>query len=250
MTVCPPSANFSSIRPRPSVIPGIVSVAPTRSRLLPKISGELSVRSPIGLRSQLPNVSRWRSGSVLQGKRCSSVCYVSGNNNADKADKPSSWNPFEKGVGVEDILRQQMQKKEYADGGSGGGGGLFGGGNDGRGDSGDSEGDDLQEMMHEFWQVILATVGFIFLYMLIIDGEEITRMGKDILKFIFTRKKSIRLTRTLDNWGNFFKRLGVKERKDPYWLERAILRTPTWWDGPSKYRRNPRERLAPRYESY
>lgn len=37
-------------------------------------------------------------------------------------------------------------------------------------------------------------------------------------------------------WGRFYKMLTEKKEYDPYWLERAIINTPTWWDSPEKYR--------------
>ncbi|GAA0155906.1 hypothetical protein LIER_38179 [Lithospermum erythrorhizon] len=225
MSVCPTLTNFTFICPHPNN------------------SGDLSFHT------KRPNISLRLSSFVVKGNRCSSICYFSATNNADNADKPSSWNPFEKGLGIEDVLRQQMQKNEYADGGSGGGN-RFGGGNGGSGPGGGDSEDEFQEMFQEFFQVILGTAGFIFLYMLIIDGEEITTMAKDILKFIFTRKKSIRLTRTMDQWQNFFEQLGQKEQVDPYWLEREIVGTETWWDGPSKFRRSTRSRSRASYESY
>lgn len=61
--------------------------------------------------------------------------------------------------------------------------------------------------------------------------------ARDILKFIFLRQKSIRLRRTMAKWERFFKSLTAKKQVDPYWLEKEIIRTTTWYDSPAKYRR-------------
>lgn len=63
---------------------------------------------------------------------------------------------------VQDVLRDQIRKGEYADeGGSGGGSG--GGGGAGGGGSGDSEDEELDGLLDEIQQVVLATLAFIFL---------------------------------------------------------------------------------------
>ncbi|KAG9129892.1 hypothetical protein Leryth_007039 [Lithospermum erythrorhizon] len=216
MALCSPSTNLTFIRPHPNAY-----VGPACTRLLPKTSGELSFRSPSCLHTKIPNVSLRLSNTALKGNRHSPVCYFSRNNNADKADEPSPWNTLEKGMEIEDVLRYQMERKEYADDGRGSGSWFGGGGSWFRGGrwrgGGGSEDDGFREMLHEYWQVILATAGFVFLYMLLIEGEAITRMGKDILKFIFTGKKSIRLARTMDFWQNLFLQL-VWRRKSPMTL--------------------------------
>lgn len=83
----------------------------------------------------------------------------------------SPWKALENAVGnfkkdqsIEDLLRQQIQKQEYYDGG-GSSGKPPGGGSGGDG-SGESEDEGLSGMWDEFVQVILATMGFIFLVLL------------------------------------------------------------------------------------
>jgi len=88
-----------------------------------------------------------------------------------KSTQNSPWKSIEKAIGkfkgessIEDVLRRQIEKGVYYDSGGGGvkppGGGNSGGGPDG---SGESEEESLAGMWEENIQVILATLGFIFL---------------------------------------------------------------------------------------
>ncbi|KGN65868.1 hypothetical protein Csa_023343 [Cucumis sativus] len=148
-----------------------------------------------------------------------------------------------KGRSVEDVLRQQIEKKEFYDGGDGGKRPPGGGGGSGGGDSGDggedsssgSEDYSLTGIMDEILQVILATLGLVFVYIYILSGEELSRLAKDYIKYLFGGSKSVRLKRAMYNWGKFYQSLMKKKKYDQYWLEKAILSTPTWWDNPDKY---------------
>lgn len=74
-----------------------------------------------------------------------------------------------KGQSIEDVLRQQIQKGEYFDNGGsgarppGGSGGGGGGGGDSPDETDGPEEESFAEMLDENLQVILATLGFIFL---------------------------------------------------------------------------------------
>ncbi|CAK9327611.1 unnamed protein product [Citrullus colocynthis] len=173
------------------------------------------------------------------------IVSLFGSKGKDSGDGGSPWKAFDKvvenfkkGRSVEDVLRQQIEKKEFYDGGDGGKRPPSGGGGDGSGDSSSgSEDDSLAGIMDETLQVVLATLGFIFLYIYIINGEELTRLAKDYIKYLLGGSKSVRLKRWMYQWGRFYQKLTEKKQYDEYWLEKAIINTPTWWDHPDNYRR-------------
>lgn len=74
-------------------------------------------------------------------------------------------------------------------------------------------------------------------YIYIISGEELTRLAKDYIKYLFGGTESVRLKRALNHWRRFYKQLTEKKETDKYWLEKEIINTPTWWDSPEKYHR-------------
>ncbi|KAL5848384.1 hypothetical protein ACOSQ4_006397 [Xanthoceras sorbifolium] len=177
------------------------------------------------------------------------VCLMGGKDRAQ--DEGAAWKAFgkamenfSKGQSIEDVLRQQMENKEYYVGGNGGknpprgGGGGNGGGRDGSGGSGD------EGVMHETMQVILATIGFIFLYIYIIRGEELTRLGKDYIRYLYGGHKSIRLKNAMYSWERFWKQLREKMVYDKNWLEKLIINTQTWYNSPEKYRHMFRSHMA------
>lgn len=73
-------------------------------------------------------------------------------------------------------------------------------------------------------------------YIYIVSGEELIKLAKDYLKYVFKGTESVRLKRAMYQWGRFFQKLTEKKQYDPYWLEKEIINTPTWWDSPEKYR--------------
>ncbi|XP_047947784.1 uncharacterized protein LOC125193892 [Salvia hispanica] len=198
-------------------------------------------------KAKTPKLPLNLTSATSRYQRATTVCLFGGKGKPDNGNEGSPWKAIENAVGnlkkepsVEELLRQQIQKNEfYDDGGSSGkppgggdGGGGFGGG---FGGFGEAEDGGLAGMWDEFSQVILATMGFIFLYIYIIEGEEITVLAKDLLRFLFKRQMSIRLRRLVEEWQDFFQSMKDKPAYDPYWLEREILSTTTWYDHPAKY---------------
>ncbi|XP_050214797.1 uncharacterized protein LOC126665904 [Mercurialis annua] len=167
------------------------------------------------------------------------VCLFGGKDKSE-GNKEPSWS-FEKvmqnfkGQSVEDVLNQQIKKQEFYDGGSGKIPPRDGGGSGGDG-SGGSEDGGLAGVMDETLQVVLATIGFIFLYVYIINGEELTRLAKDYIKYLLKGSQSVRLRRAMNKWKKFYQQLTEVELVDKFWLEKAIVNTPTVYNSPSKYR--------------
>lgn len=78
---------------------------------------------------------------------------------------------------------------------------------------------------------------FLFLqYIYIIRGEELFRLAKDYVTYLFNRRKSVRLERAMYAWKRFFKGLTRKKVPKRYTLEKIIRTTPTWYYSPRGYR--------------
>lgn len=168
-----------------------------------------------------------------QHKRCTRVCANGGKGNSDSGDEAFSWDSLKKAMGglgkqpsIEEMLRKQIENNEFV--GEGGGGNPPSSGGDG---SGGSEDGDFSSALDEFLQVVMATIGFIFVYVMLIRGEELTRLARDYIKYLFGGKMSMRLERCMSDWRKFYDSiLWIPPRED--WLERAIVATPTWWYNP------------------
>ncbi|KAL7129701.1 hypothetical protein ABFS83_13G085500 [Erythranthe nasuta] len=202
------------------------------------------ISSSTFLGTKLPKIPLKLTSATYKYQQAATVCLFGGKGKAGNENEASPWKALENAVGnfkkdqsIEDLLKQQIQKQEYYDdGGSGGKPPGGGGGDGGGGGSGVPEDESLSGMWDEFVQVILGTLGFVFLYFYIIEGEEITVIVKDFLKFVFKRQKSIRLRRLMDQWKRFFQKMKEKPEYDPYWLEREIFNTNTVYDSPLKYK--------------
>ncbi|KAG1331287.1 hypothetical protein COCNU_02G012550 [Cocos nucifera] len=70
-----------------------------------------------------------------------------------------------------------------------------------------------------------------------IRGEELTRLARDYIKYLFGAKESLRLKRAMYNWHKFWENITRKEVLREGWLERAIVKTPTWWHKPKQLAR-------------
>ncbi|KAL0352866.1 UNVERIFIED_CONTAM: hypothetical protein Sangu_0867900 [Sesamum angustifolium] len=195
------------------------------------------------LGTKLPKISLKLTPTTTRHQRAGVVCLFGGKGKSENGNETSPWKALEKAVdnfkkdtSIEDVLRQQIEKQEYYDDGGNDGKRPGGGGGDGDGDY-ESKDDDFSGMRDEFLQVFFATMAFIFVYIYIIDAEEVTVLAKDLTRYLFRRQQSIRLRRLMNRWKRFFERMKKREVfDDPYWLEREILNTPTWYDSPAKYR--------------
>ncbi|RDX87363.1 hypothetical protein CR513_31170, partial [Mucuna pruriens] len=186
---------------------------------------------------------------VSQSRKPLHICLAGGKGMMGNDDENSPWKSIEKaiekfkGQSIENVLRRQIEKGEYYDSGGGGANPPGGGGSSGSGGNdpdgfGESEDESFAGMWEENLQVILATLGFIFLYIYIITGEELTKLARDYIKYLFGGSQTVRLKNAMYQLGLLYQSIKpVKvEEEDEYWLEKAILNTPTWWHDPADYR--------------
>ncbi|RWW43071.1 hypothetical protein BHE74_00051302 [Ensete ventricosum] len=170
--------------------------------------------------------------------RCAPV-YASGRKgDSGSENEPFSWETLKKAVGgftfrreltVQDMLRQRAQERQF-DGN--GGDGISGGGDGGGGGSGGPENEGFAGQFDELLQVIMAVAVVVLLYVLMISGEELTRLVRDYIKYLFGVKPSVRLTRAMKKWRKFYRKIAWKGVVREDWLEREIVATPTWWHKP------------------
>ncbi|CAA2938146.1 Hypothetical predicted protein [Olea europaea subsp. europaea] len=166
--------------------------------------------------TELLKISMKRTSATFMHQQSAPVCLFGGKGKNENEASP--WKALEKAMGnlkkeqsVEDVLKQQIQKQEYFM---------------------------MIEAMVENLQLVVMEVVAMALYIYIIDGADITVLARDYIKFLFGGQKSYRLKRAMYQWKKFFQTLTEKqEDDDPYWLEREIINTPTWYDSPVKYRR-------------
>ncbi|KAK9068940.1 hypothetical protein SSX86_013056 [Deinandra increscens subsp. villosa] len=185
------------------------------------------------------NVVQKASGSCYQ--QCTPVCSFGGKGESKNGNEASPWKSIEKAMSsfkkepsLEDVLRQQMEKKDYYDGDppSGGGGGGSGGG----GGFGGTDDEGFAGILDDILQVTLAIFALIVLYLYIIAGDQVMLFIKDTFDFLLGRKGP-RLRTIMYEFAQFYQKCRAKVPYDPYWLEKEIISTPTWWDSPEKYRR-------------
>lgn len=113
---------------------------------------------------------------------------------------------------IEDLLREQIEKQEFYSGGDagnnkppkhGGGGGF-----------GDWYNSKFSEFRDESIQVILATIGFVFLYLCIVRGYELTWLSLDFIRYLCGGQSSRRLMRAFYTWEEFWNRILRKEKAE------------------------------------
>ncbi|CAH9055213.1 unnamed protein product [Cuscuta epithymum] len=217
----------------------------TKSRF--PVSLRLNKSSTIYLTARLPKLSLNVVAGTSTSTQSGPVCLFGGRTKSGNVDEGipkevvGNFMGSLKEQSIEDVLRQQIKKKEFYDDGGSGKGGFGGrgggGGKDGKDGSGGSEGENISDMFDEVMQAVLATLGFIFLYIYILEGEDINRYTKDIIKVMFGGKKSLRLQRLAEKWKRTLKKMSETKKMNPYWLEHAIMKTQTWYDSPAIYKK-------------
>ncbi|KAL2331007.1 hypothetical protein Fmac_018588 [Flemingia macrophylla] len=185
---------------------------------------------------------------ILRSRKPLHICLAGREGKMGNDDENSPWKSIEQAIGkfkgqsIKEVLRRQIEKGEYYDSGGGGVKPPGGGGNSGSGGgspdgSGESEEESPSGMWEENLQVILATLGFIFLYIYILTGEELLKLVRDYIKYLFSGSESVRLKNAMYELGILYGSImAKKEEEEEYWLEKAILGTPTWFHDPADYR--------------
>ncbi|OMO89203.1 hypothetical protein COLO4_19851 [Corchorus olitorius] len=237
-----PRINNGATLLKPQFLPSYPYIVCFNAKLPVSNSLKLFASTPRCQQQFAPLLKHKRFLSFSKCRPGAAVCKLGGEDKSADNSQGSPWKAIEKAIGnfgkqqsIEDVLRQQMEKEEYYDEGSGkppGGGGGNGGSGDG---SGGSEDEGFFGILDETLQVILATIGFILVYVYIISGEELGRLAKDYIKFLFGGNKSVRLKRAMNKWRRFFENLKEKKESDELWLEKAIITTPTWLCHPCCY---------------
>ncbi|RAL42735.1 hypothetical protein DM860_009242 [Cuscuta australis] len=230
-------------------IPSCQSAFPARKSGFP-VSLILNKLSSADLVAMLPKLSLNVAASTSTYKRSAHVCLFGGKTKSGNGNDAAPGDTVEnlmgsvnKGQSIEDVLRQQIKSQEFYDGGGsgtgkGGFGGGGGGGKFGKDGSGGPDGEDISEALDEAMQVVLATLGFVFLYIYILDGPEINRYTKDIIRCLLGGKKSFRLQRLEEAWESDWKKIWTKRRRvNPRWLEPLIMRTRTLYSAPTSFRK-------------
>ncbi|KAM7254935.1 hypothetical protein ACFE04_020176 [Oxalis oulophora] len=170
-------------------------------------SNSITILLPI---NRKPNTVRFKPLLAIQSRqlRSSPVC-LHGSKGRSGKNEEFPWESLKKGEGhykgksIEEVLREQMEKKEFHGSGGGkkpprGGGGGNGGGGSGKNADG-SEG----KVFHEVMQIFFATLGFLALYFYLIFGQEVNRLARDYIIYLFKGKKSVRLRRVMNKCRRF-----------------------------------------------
>ncbi|GAU31233.1 hypothetical protein TSUD_210900 [Trifolium subterraneum] len=163
---------------------------------------------------------------VLKSRKPHHVCLAGGkgmmdNNESQKKSLDEAMK----------IFQEKFQKGEYSGGsGSKPPGGRGSGGGGGGSSDGSQEGS-FGGMSDETLQIVFATIGFIFVYIYVIHGVELTKLARDFIVYLLRGTQSVRLKRVSYKWAQFFKR--VTELKEAY---NGMEKSPMQWNIADFYR--------------
>ncbi|XP_062226046.1 uncharacterized protein LOC133924491 [Phragmites australis] len=171
-------------------------------------------------------------------KRLGPVYALSGKENPDIVNDPFSMESLNKSMAeakkrrsIQDLLIEQIARiRGQGSGGNGGNKNRHGGG--GGSDGPDDE--SFKESLYELIQILLATVAFILVYIHIIRGEELYRLGRDYTRYLVTGKRTARLKRAMLNWRDFSESFTKKDSKQDF-DGRPFASESTWWQQPQKF---------------
>ncbi|XP_028755578.1 uncharacterized protein LOC114714951 [Neltuma alba] len=185
---------------------------PSNSCMSPLKFDPLSHMSPT-LRANTSSRLRWMP--IPKSRQSLQICLAGGRGMMENNNEDSPW----KGRSIEEVLQQLIEKQKYDNGSSGvkpprGGGG---GGSGGSGEGG------FAGKSNETLQVVLATIGFLFLYIYVLTGEELTKLARDYLNYLYSGRRSVRLKRAMFKWERLCQGLTNKV-VDRHWLEKAMLK--------------------------
>ncbi|XP_020578300.1 uncharacterized protein LOC110023306 isoform X2 [Phalaenopsis equestris] len=170
-------------------------------------------------------------------KSCAPTCLFGGKRNSRDENKGFSWDSLKdafRGLRrektVQDMFRDQMRQQEFG----GDGNPPWSGGGGGSGGSGDMEDEGFAGILDETLQVVLATLAFIFVYIYIIKGAELTMLARDYIKYRLGSVPSLRLKRVMDRWKRALDKVSYMTEESDDWLIPSIVLTPTWWHRPEE----------------
>ncbi|XP_004516677.1 uncharacterized protein [Cicer arietinum] len=154
--------------------------------------------------------------SVLKSRKPLHVCLAGGKGMMDNSED-SQRKSLEEAM---KNLQEKIQKGEY----NGGSGSNPPGGQGGGGGSGGSQDGGFSGMSDETLQIIFATIGFIFVYIYVINGVELTKLARDFITYLLGGTQSVRLKRASYKWVRLYKKITGQNEVDENGLENAPIR--------------------------
>ncbi|KAL6227832.1 hypothetical protein ACLB2K_001788 [Fragaria x ananassa] len=198
---------------------------------IPLRNSSLTIHNASNQQQCIPILKNQKCRAASMYQHPSPVCLLGGkgkNGSDDEKALENATGNLKEELSIENVLRKQIEKKEFykdktsVKRGGGNHGGIRGGGGNGGGGNGGSSGSDgrgFGGIINETLQVILATIGVVFLYVYIISGDEWTRLAKDYVKYLFSGSESARLKRAMYKWRKFYQKLTKKKLNDTFRLE-------------------------------